>query len=100
MWLQRTAEVAVLGIEQAIGVDAANVEGHADGEGVRQLFALKVRKQMLTLHQRVFGQVVQVSGHLVVHDAHEDRAPDHEQRTVERQQAAAGGTPAVRRVRQ
>lgn len=65
---QGAAEVTVLIIEQAIGVDAANVEGHAHREGVHQLFALKARKQVLTLHQRMFGQIVQVSGHLVVHD--------------------------------
>jgi hypothetical protein len=35
------AEVTVLIIEQAVGVDAANVEGHAGGEGFHQLFARK-----------------------------------------------------------
>ncbi|MNN66848.1 hypothetical protein D3C81_1824450 [compost metagenome] len=98
--LKRSTEVNAVGVEQAIGVDAANVEGHAGGEGVFQLFAAKVRKQVLTLHQRVFGEVVEVAGDLVIHDPHEDPAPGHEQRTVERQQSAAGGAPAVRRVRQ
>ncbi|MNI41411.1 hypothetical protein D3C73_956620 [compost metagenome] len=36
---QGAAEVMVPGIEQAVGVDAADVEGHADGEGVHQLLA-------------------------------------------------------------
>jgi hypothetical protein len=58
---QGAAEVTVLIIEQAVGVDAANVEGHAGGEGFHQLFALKARKQVLTLHQRMLGQVVQVA---------------------------------------
>ncbi|MNR31092.1 hypothetical protein D3C85_1485840 [compost metagenome] len=98
--VQRTAQVAALLIEQAIGVDAADVEGHADGEGVQQLFALEAREQMLALHQRVLGQVVQVRGHLVVHDPHQNAAPDHEQRAVEREQTTAGRAPALRRVRQ
>ncbi|MNY10223.1 hypothetical protein D3C86_1431840 [compost metagenome] len=97
---QRAAEVAMVFIEQAIGVEARNVEAHADGEGVHQLFAGKTREQVLALHQRVLGQVVQVSGHLVVHDPHENPAPEHEQRTVERQQPAAGRAPAFRGVRQ
>ncbi|MNI90328.1 hypothetical protein D3C73_1478370 [compost metagenome] len=48
---QGAAEVVVPGIEQAIGVDAADVEGHADGEGVHQLLARETRKQVLALHQ-------------------------------------------------
>ncbi|MNZ80786.1 hypothetical protein D3C78_994330 [compost metagenome] len=48
---QGAAEVMVPGIEQAVGVDAADVEGHADGEGVHQLFTREARKQVLALHQ-------------------------------------------------
>ena len=55
---------------------------------------------VLALHQRMAREVAEVTGHLVIQHPHEDAAPGHEQRTVQRQQTAAGGAPAFRGVQQ
>jgi hypothetical protein len=48
-------------IEQAVGVDALHVEGHAGGQGFHQFFAVETLEQVLALHQRVARQVAQVA---------------------------------------
>ncbi len=56
----RAAQWAKLLIEQAIGVHALHVEGHAGGQGFHQFFAVETLKQMLALHQRMARQVAEV----------------------------------------
>ena len=63
-----------------------------DGFGEHPLFNVLVAE----LDKHIIGMALFYN----IHDPHEDRAPGHKQRTVQCQQAAAGGTPAVRRVRQ
>jgi hypothetical protein len=75
---QIAANRVELGIEQAIGVEAAFLEGLAGDQGVVQLLAAHVREQVLALHHRVAGEFVQVAGHLEVQHPHEDAAPGHE----------------------
>lgn len=98
--LDQPVQGPVKSVEQAIGIDSALVEGSAGDQRFIQLGGVKTREQVLALHDRMPGQVVQVARHLVVHHAHQQAAPDHEQCAVECQQAAAGRAPALRRVQQ
>lgn len=94
------ADRVELAVEQAVGVEAAFFEGLAGDQRVVQLFAAHVREQVLALQHGMAGKFVQVAGHLEIQHPHEDAAPGHEQKAVQRQQAAGRGAPALRRVQQ
>ncbi|MCY1180430.1 hypothetical protein D3C76_981230 [compost metagenome] len=98
--LNPSSQVTELRIEQTIGIEGAWVEALAGGQGVVQLLALHVGEQVLALQQRVPGQFIQVVRDFEIERTHEDAAPGHEQKTVQRQQATGGRLPALRRVRQ
>lgn len=94
------AERIELPIEQPIGIEAALLERLAGNQRVIELLATHVREQVLALQQGMAGELVQVARDLEVQHPHEDAAPGHEQEAVQRQQAAGGRAPALRRVRQ
>ncbi|MNT95613.1 hypothetical protein D3C72_2375230 [compost metagenome] len=57
----------------------------AGDQGVVQLFAAHVREQVLALQQRMAGELVQVVRNFKVQHPHEDAAPGHEEKAVQRQ---------------
>ncbi|KWV89715.1 hypothetical protein PFLmoz3_00657 [Pseudomonas fluorescens] len=57
----RPAQGAKLLIEQAIGVHALHVEGHAGGQRFHQFFAVETLEKMLALQQGMARQVAEVA---------------------------------------